>query len=139
MWMFWPSFNSILVDERAPARELAAACSTYLALAAGAVAAAAVASLLSPKGKLSLVRRRSRVSAAAPAHLIRGRPGFFSSEAGAIVRPGRGRGRRRVPVVHPSAVGSHDDRTLCRRPLGSCISTSQGLDLSSVRRPAFAS
>lgn len=56
MWMFWPSFNSVLVDERTPERHLEVVCGTYLALAAGAVAAAAVAVLLNPKGKLSLVR-----------------------------------------------------------------------------------
>lgn len=56
IWMFWPSFNSILVDNRTPERELEVVCSTYLALAASAAAAAAVAVLLNPKGKLSLVR-----------------------------------------------------------------------------------
>lgn len=59
IWMFWPSFNSILVDERSPERDLEVVCSTYLALAASAVAAAAVAVLLNPKGKLSLVRHPS--------------------------------------------------------------------------------
>lgn len=54
--MFWPSFNSILVDVRTPERDLEVVCSTYLALAASAVATAAVAVLLNPKGKLSLVR-----------------------------------------------------------------------------------
>lgn len=54
--MFWPSFNSILVDNRTPERDLEVVCSTYLALAAGAAAAAAVAVLLNPSGKLSLVR-----------------------------------------------------------------------------------
>ena len=56
IWMFWPSFNSILVDKRTPERDLEVVCSTYLALAASAVAAVAVAVLLKPKGKASLVR-----------------------------------------------------------------------------------
>lgn len=56
IWVFWPSFNSILMEERSPERDLEVASSTYLALAASAVAAAAVAVLLNPKGKLSLVR-----------------------------------------------------------------------------------
>lgn len=59
----------------------------------------------------------------------------FSSEADVLVRPGRGRGRRRVPVGRPSAVGSHDDRILCRRPLSHRISKSQGLDLRACSGP----
>lgn len=57
IWMFWPSFNSILVDDRTPERALEVVCSTYLALAASAVTAAAVAVLLNPKGTLNLVNR----------------------------------------------------------------------------------
>nr|AAY41905.1 Rh polypeptide 30 [Tetraodon nigroviridis] len=63
MWMFWPSFNSVLVDERTPERHLEVVCGTYLALAAGAVAAAAVAVLLNPEGKLSLVQLQSCIQA----------------------------------------------------------------------------
>lgn len=55
LWMFWPSFNSVLVDDRIPGRQLEAVCSTYLALAVSAVTAAAVSVLSSPKGKLNLV------------------------------------------------------------------------------------
>lgn len=51
--MFWPSFNSVLVDN--PERKLGAVCSTYLALAVGAVTAAALSVLSSPKGKLNPV------------------------------------------------------------------------------------
>ncbi|KAF7656000.1 hypothetical protein LDENG_00047530 [Lucifuga dentata] len=54
LWMFWPSFNSILVDNHTPGRKLRVVCSTYLALAVSAVTAAAVSVLSSPKGKLSL-------------------------------------------------------------------------------------
>lgn len=57
IWMFWPSFNSILVDDRTPERAAEAVCSTYLALAASAVTAAAVAVLLNPRGTLNLVKR----------------------------------------------------------------------------------
>ncbi|KAM4625425.1 rh blood group, D antigen [Polymixia lowei] len=53
LWMFWPSFNSILVDHPAPWRKLWAVCSTYLALAVSAVTAAAVSVLTSSKGKLN--------------------------------------------------------------------------------------
>lgn len=53
--MFWPSFNSILVDSRTPGRKLGAVYSTYLALAVSAVTAAAVSVLSSPKGKLNPV------------------------------------------------------------------------------------
>lgn len=55
LWMFWPSFNSVLVESYAPERKLEVICSTYLALAASAVTAAAVSVLSSPKGKLNLV------------------------------------------------------------------------------------
>uniref|UniRef100_A0A3Q2YHF5 Rh blood group, D antigen n=1 Tax=Hippocampus comes TaxID=109280 RepID=A0A3Q2YHF5_HIPCM len=47
LWMFWPSFNSILMEER----RLSAVCSTYLALAVCAVASVALSVLSSPKGK----------------------------------------------------------------------------------------
>lgn len=53
--MFWPSFNSVLVDDQTPGRKLGAVCSTYLALAVSAVTAAAVSVLSNPKGKLNLV------------------------------------------------------------------------------------
>lgn len=55
LWMFWPTFNSVLVDDHTPGRKLGAVCSTYLALAVSAVTAAAVSVLLNPKGKLNLV------------------------------------------------------------------------------------
>ncbi|XP_051942652.1 rh blood group, D antigen isoform X5 [Hippocampus zosterae] len=48
LWMFWPSFNSILTEER-----LSAVCSTYLALAVSAVASVAISALFSPKGKVN--------------------------------------------------------------------------------------
>lgn len=53
--MFWPSFNSVLVEDRTPGRKLAAVCGTYLALAVSAVTAAAVSVLSNSKGKLNLV------------------------------------------------------------------------------------
>ncbi|XP_029900449.1 rh blood group, D antigen [Myripristis murdjan] len=53
LWMFWPTFNSVLVDHHAPGRKLAAVYSTYLALAVSAVTAAAVSVLSNPKGKLN--------------------------------------------------------------------------------------
>lgn len=55
LWMFWPSFNSVLVDVNPPGRKLGAVLGTYLALAASAVTAAAVSVLSSPEGKLNLV------------------------------------------------------------------------------------
>uniref|UniRef100_A0A3B3TVW0 Rh blood group, D antigen n=1 Tax=Poecilia latipinna TaxID=48699 RepID=A0A3B3TVW0_9TELE len=56
LWMFWPSFNSVLVDDRT---RLKAVCSTYLALAVSAVTAAALAVLSSPRGKLNLIQMQS--------------------------------------------------------------------------------
>lgn len=58
--MFWPSFNSILVDARTPERALEVVLSTYLALASSAVTAAAVTVLSNPKGRLNLVRHPNR-------------------------------------------------------------------------------
>uniref|UniRef100_A0A8C2WN03 Rh blood group, D antigen n=1 Tax=Cyclopterus lumpus TaxID=8103 RepID=A0A8C2WN03_CYCLU len=63
LWMFWPSFNSVLVDHRSPWRKLGAVCSTYLALAVSAVTAAAVSMLSSPKGKLNPVHMQSFILA----------------------------------------------------------------------------
>lgn len=60
MWMFWPSFNSILVDDPRPEGALEAVLSTYLALAASAVTAAAVTVLSNPKGTFNLVRHPNR-------------------------------------------------------------------------------
>lgn len=55
LWMFWPSFNSVLVDDNSPGRKQAAICGTYLSLAVSAVTAAALSVLSSPKGKFDLV------------------------------------------------------------------------------------
>ncbi|CAL8286045.1 unnamed protein product [Lota lota] len=52
LWMFWPSFNSILVEHGE--RKLRIILSTYLALAVSAVAAAAVSVFTSPRGKINL-------------------------------------------------------------------------------------
>ncbi|XP_071327364.1 rh blood group, D antigen [Trachinotus anak] len=60
LWMFWPSFNSVLVDD---GRKLGAMYSTYLALAVSAVTAAAVSVLSSPKGKLNLIHMQSCILA----------------------------------------------------------------------------
>ncbi|XP_034530365.1 rh blood group, D antigen isoform X2 [Notolabrus celidotus] len=53
LWMFWPSFNSALIEDGTPGRKLQVVCSTYLALAVSAVTAAAVSILSSHKGKLN--------------------------------------------------------------------------------------
>ncbi|XP_042243916.1 rh blood group, D antigen isoform X1 [Thunnus maccoyii] len=63
LWMFWPSFNAILVDDRIPGRKLGAVCNTYLALAVSAVTAAAVSVLTSPKGKLNPIHMQSCILA----------------------------------------------------------------------------
>ncbi|XP_041703445.1 ammonium transporter Rh type B [Coregonus clupeaformis] len=56
LWMFWPSFNSVLVEVDHPdrGRNLRAVYSTYLALAVSAVTAAGFSVLTSPQGKLNL-------------------------------------------------------------------------------------
>lgn len=63
LWMFWPSFNSVLVDDGSSGRKLAAVCSTYLSLAVSAVTAAALSVLSSPKGKLNLIHVQSCILA----------------------------------------------------------------------------
>uniref|UniRef100_A0A8C6NW89 Rh blood group, D antigen n=1 Tax=Nothobranchius furzeri TaxID=105023 RepID=A0A8C6NW89_NOTFU len=63
LWMFWPSFNSVLVPDWTPWRKLGAVSSTYLALAVSAVTAAAVSVLCSPKGKLNLIQMQSCILA----------------------------------------------------------------------------
>ncbi|XP_030247540.1 rh blood group, D antigen isoform X2 [Sparus aurata] len=63
LWMFWPSFNSVLVDAHTPGRKLDAVCSTYLALAVSAVTAAALSVLSSPKGKVNLIHMHSCILA----------------------------------------------------------------------------
>ncbi|XP_064784458.1 rh blood group, D antigen isoform X1 [Oncorhynchus masou masou] len=56
LWMFWPSFNSVLVevDHVDRGRSLRVVYSTYLALAVSAVTAAGFSVLTSPQGKLNL-------------------------------------------------------------------------------------
>ncbi|XP_047467607.1 rh blood group, D antigen [Mugil cephalus] len=63
LWMFWPSFNSVLLDAGGPWRKLEAMCSTYLALAVSTVTAAAVSVLSHPKGKLDLIHMQSCILA----------------------------------------------------------------------------
>ncbi|XP_061552916.1 rh blood group, D antigen [Phycodurus eques] len=53
LWMFWPSFNSILTDHQFPERRSGAVCSTYLALSVSAVVSVVVCALSSPKGKVN--------------------------------------------------------------------------------------
>ncbi|NWZ71005.1 RHBGB protein, partial [Acrocephalus arundinaceus] len=53
VWVFWPSFNSLLADSK---RE--AVFNTYLALAVSAVAAFMLSALTSKDGKFRMVRRR---------------------------------------------------------------------------------
>ncbi|XP_017274035.1 rh blood group, D antigen [Kryptolebias marmoratus] len=63
LWMFWPSFNSVLVDDWTPWKKLQAVGSTYLALAVSAVTAAGVSVLCNPKGKLNLIQLQSCILA----------------------------------------------------------------------------
>uniref|UniRef100_A0A3Q3VVS0 Ammonium transporter AmtB-like domain-containing protein n=1 Tax=Mola mola TaxID=94237 RepID=A0A3Q3VVS0_MOLML len=63
LWMFWPSFNSVLVEDRIPGRKLGAVCGTYLALAVSAVTSAALSVLSSPKGKFNLMHLQSCILA----------------------------------------------------------------------------
>ncbi|XP_020775046.1 rh blood group, D antigen [Boleophthalmus pectinirostris] len=63
LWMFWPTFNSVLVDNYPRGRKFEAVCSTYLSLAVSAVTAAAVSVVTSPKGKLNLVQIQSSILA----------------------------------------------------------------------------
>ncbi|KAM9842391.1 rh blood group, D antigen isoform 2-T2 [Aulostomus maculatus] len=63
LWMFWPSFNSSLVNPMDPEKRLMAMCNTYLALAVSAVTAFAVSVLSSSKGKLNLVHLQSSILA----------------------------------------------------------------------------
>lgn len=64
LWMFWPSFNSVLVEDYPQGRKIGAVCSTYLSLAVSAATAASVSVMTSPHGKLSLVQMQSSVLAA---------------------------------------------------------------------------
>ncbi|XP_023208815.1 ammonium transporter Rh type A-like isoform X1 [Xiphophorus maculatus] len=61
LWMFWPSFNSVLVGD--DQTRLEAVCSTYLSLAVSAVTAAALAVLSSPRGKFNPIQMQSCILA----------------------------------------------------------------------------
>lgn len=55
LWMFWPSFNSVLLPT--PGKRKSAMLNTYYALAASAVTAISMSALAHPQGKINMVRR----------------------------------------------------------------------------------
>ncbi|KAJ8385575.1 hypothetical protein AAFF_G00185290 [Aldrovandia affinis] len=55
LWMFWPSFNSVLIGQSFLEQKLRAIYSTYLSLATSAVTAFAVSVVTSPQGKINKV------------------------------------------------------------------------------------
>lgn len=55
MWIFWPSFNSALLDVTDERKN--ALFNTHYALAVSAVTAISVSALSNPGGKINLVRR----------------------------------------------------------------------------------
>lgn len=63
LWMFWPSFNSVLMEDYPRGRKIGAVCSTYLSLAVSALTAASVTVVTSPRGKLNLVQIQSSILA----------------------------------------------------------------------------
>ncbi|XP_008312652.1 rh blood group, D antigen [Cynoglossus semilaevis] len=63
LWMYLPTFNSVLVDDRIPGRKLKAVCSTYLALAVSAVTAASMSSLCHPRGKVNMTQMQQCILA----------------------------------------------------------------------------
>ncbi|XP_006883712.1 PREDICTED: RH-like protein IC [Elephantulus edwardii] len=73
LWIFWPSFNSALLE--APDEKKNAVFNTYYALAVSAVTAISVSALAHPKGKLNMNHIHNAVLAGgvavgAPGHLI---------------------------------------------------------------------
>lgn len=153
--MFWPSFNSVLVDDRTPGRKLGAVLSTYLALAVSAVTAAAVSVLSSPKGKLNLVefethcitlssRRKNNETLLVGVNRMRPsrtelclciRLVYFLSGSHAVMHPcwrccGWG-----FHVSSSSAMGSDDNWIHCCCSVNHWIPISQGL--SPLKHPVF--
>ncbi|KAL4624150.1 ammonium transporter Rh type A-like [Arapaima gigas] len=63
LWMFWPSFNSALIDHTLHAKKLNAIGNTYLSLAGSAVSAFVFSALTSPKGKINMVHTQSSILA----------------------------------------------------------------------------
>ncbi|RXM93045.1 Ammonium transporter Rh type A [Acipenser ruthenus] len=53
LWMFWPSYNSVLIEGKA--EKMNAVYSTYFSLAASAVTVFAFSVLISKKGKMNMV------------------------------------------------------------------------------------
>ncbi|XP_007933932.1 blood group Rh(CE) polypeptide [Orycteropus afer afer] len=73
LWMFWPSFNSALLD--IPKERNNAVFNTHYALAVSAVTAISVSALAHPRGKINMVHIHNAVLAGgvavgAPCHLI---------------------------------------------------------------------
>uniref|UniRef100_A0A8C9SRH5 Rh blood group, D antigen n=2 Tax=Scleropages formosus TaxID=113540 RepID=A0A8C9SRH5_SCLFO len=63
LWMFWPSFNSVLIDHTLHAKKLSVIGNTYLSLAASAVSAFVFSALTSPRGKMNVVHIQSSMLA----------------------------------------------------------------------------
>lgn len=55
LWIFWPSFNSALLD--IPKERRNAVFNTYYAVASSAVTAISMSALARPQGKINMVRR----------------------------------------------------------------------------------
>ncbi|XP_064158442.1 rh blood group, D antigen [Anguilla rostrata] len=55
LWMFWPSFNSVLISQDHPGSKLQAISSTYLSLATSTVAAFLVSVVTHPRGKINMI------------------------------------------------------------------------------------
>ncbi|XP_035248470.1 rh blood group, D antigen [Anguilla anguilla] len=55
LWMFWPSFNSVLISRAHPESKLQAISSTYLSLATSTVAAFLVSVVTHPRGKINMI------------------------------------------------------------------------------------
>ncbi|KAI1895100.1 hypothetical protein AGOR_G00102820 [Albula goreensis] len=55
LWMFWPSFNSVLIDRDFPLKKLWVIYSTYLSLATSALTAFSISMMTSPRGKFNMV------------------------------------------------------------------------------------
>ncbi|KAM7098078.1 RH-like protein isoform 3-T4 [Molossus nigricans] len=73
LWIFWPSFNSALLDT--PYQKKNAVCNTYYALAASAVTAISASALAHPQGKINMTHIHNAVLAGgvavgASCHLI---------------------------------------------------------------------
>ncbi|XP_004678687.1 PREDICTED: blood group Rh(CE) polypeptide isoform X1 [Condylura cristata] len=109
LWMFWPSFNSALLN--LPKEKKNAVFNTYYALAVSAVTAISMSTLAHPQGKINMTHIHNAVlaggvAAGPPCHLIQSP--WIAMVLGLLAGLISVGGAKCLPVCFNSVLGVHD-------------------------------